>query len=432
MDKIHIVGGTPLKGTIQISGAKNAALPLMAASLLSREPLVLKNTPGLADIKNMIELLSQHGVVASQEKDVLTLNAANITNLRAPYEIVRKMRAAVLVLGPLLARFGEAVVSLPGGCAIGTRPVDLHIKGLEAMGAEILIEEGYIFAKVKDRLKGADIEFPLVSVGATENLLTAACLAEGTTRLINAAMEPEVVDLANCLVAMGAKIKGIGTSTMEIEGVKSLHGTTHHVLPDRIETGTYAIAAGITGGEIDLMGTDISLLPSFVETLRSAGVEMTAIPGGIRAKATSPSPISVHMETQPYPGFATDLQAQFMALMVLGNGQSQIHETIFENRFMHVSELLRFGANISVEGSVATVTGVSELKGAPVMATDLRASVSLILAALAAKGESTIHRVYHLDRGYEAIEQKLSACGATIWRSKDEQEGAPVVRAVKN
>ena len=422
MDKIHIIGGTPLKGTIQISGAKNAALPLMAASLLSREPLVLNNIPGLADIKSMIELLSQHGVTASQDKHQLTLCAKNITNLRAPYEIVRKMRAAILVLGPLLARFGEAVVSLPGGCAIGTRPVDLHIKGLEAMGAEILIEEGYIFAKVKDRLKGADIEFPFVSVGATENLLTAACLADGTTRLINAAQEPEVVDLANCLVAMGAKIKGIGTSTIEIEGVPSLHGATHHVLPDRIETGTYAIAAGITGGEIDLMGTDLSLLPGFSETLKAAGVEMTAIPGGIKAKALAQRPQSVDMETSPYPGFATDLQAQFMALMVLGTGESRIHETIFENRFMHVSELSRFGAKIAIDGSIATVTGVEEIKGAPVMATDLRASVSLVLAALAAKGESVIHRVYHLDRGYESIEAKLSACGATIWRGQEEAE----------
>lgn len=421
MDKIHIVGGIPLKGRIHISGAKNAALPLMAASLLSSEPLVLNNVPDLADINGMIELLNQHGVISERDQGILHLNANQITSLLAPYEIVRKMRAAVLVLGPLLARFGEAVVSLPGGCAIGTRPVDLHIKGLEAMGAEIAIEEGYIHANAPNGLHGADFEFPLISVGATENLLMAACLAKGTTRLINAAMEPEIVDLANCLVAMGAKISGIGTNVLVIEGVESLHGTTHRVLPDRIETGTYAIAAGITGGEIDLIGTDIGLLPGFVETLAQAGVELTSIPDGIRAKACEARPNSVDMETKPYPGFATDLQAQYMALMVLGTGVSHIHETIFENRFMHVSELMRFGANIAIEGSVATVTGVSQVSCAQVMATDLRASVSLVLAALAAEGESVIHRVYHLDRGYESIEAKLSACGAKIWREAESQ-----------
>lgn len=419
MDKIHIVGGIQLKGSIKISGAKNAALPLMAASLLTDELLILENMPRLDDIDNMFMLLEQHGVILTREDGFVALRAQHITSITAPYEIVRRMRAAVLVLGPLMARFGEAIVSLPGGCAIGTRPVDLHIKGLEAMGAEIVIEEGYIHAKAPAGLKGVNFEFPLISVGATENLLMAACLAKGTTRLINAAKEPEVVDLANCLVAMGAQIKGIGTSVLEIEGVDSLHGATHHVLPDRIETGTYAIAAGITGGEIDLLGTNINLLPGFVETLAQAGVELTAIPGGIKAKAMASRPKSVNMETMPYPGFATDLQAQFMALMVLGTGVSEIHETIFENRFMHVSELMRFGADIAIDGSVATVTGVDHLKGAPVMATDLRASVSLVLAALAAEGESVIHRVYHLDRGYECLEEKLSACGAKIWREKE-------------
>lgn len=432
MDQIHIVGGTPLKGRIRISGAKNAALPLMTASLLTDEKLTLNNIPDLADIACMIELLEQHGVSYDKKGDVLTLGATTITSLRAPYEIVRKMRAAILVLGPLMARFGEAVVSLPGGCAIGTRPVDLHIKGLEAMGAEIVIEEGYIHAKAPGGLKGADFEFTINSVTGTENLLMAACLAKGTTRLINAAQEPEVADLANCLVAMGAKISGIGSSVLVIEGVDRLHGATHNVLPDRIETGTYAIAAGITGGELDLVGTNINLLPGFVETLAKAGVEITSIPDGIRAKAMSARPTSVDMTTEAFPGFPTDLQAQFMALMVLGTGVSEINETIFENRFMHVSELLRFGANIAIDGSVATVTGVPHLKGAPVMATDLRASVSLVLAALAAEGESIIHRVYHLDRGYEAIEAKLSACGAKIWRTQNGEAARPDLKIVNS
>lgn len=419
MDRIHVVGGVALKGIINISGAKNAALPLMAASLLTDEPLVLNNVPGLADIDCMVELLNQHGVSHNREDHTITLNAEKITNVTAPYDIVRKMRAAILVLGPLVARCHEAVVSLPGGCAIGTRPVDLHIKGLEAMGAQITIQEGYIHASAPGGLNGADFEFPIVSVTGTENLMMAACLAKGTTRLMNAAMEPEVVDLANCLIAMGAKISGAGTPMIEIEGLASLHGATHRVLPDRIETGTYAIAAGITGGDLELMGTDLNLLPTFADTLAEAGIEMTAIPGGIRARALNGRPKAVDVQTGPFPGFPTDLQAQFMALMVKAEGDSKIHETIFENRFMHVSELARFGAHIEVEGSYATVSGVEHINAAPVMATDLRASVSLVLAALASQGESIIHRVYHLDRGYETIEKKLSACGAKIWREKD-------------
>ncbi len=430
MDKIHIVGGIPLKGRIQISGAKNAALPLMAASLLTEEAINFENMPYLDDVQNMLVLLDQHGVSYTRNDGHVQLCAQKITSVTAPYELVRKMRASILVLGPLMARCREAIVSMPGGCAIGVRPVDLHIKGLEAMGAEIVIEEGYIHAKAPGGLKGADFEFPIASVTGTENLLMAATLAKGTTRLINAAKEPEVADLANCLVAMGAKISGIGTGVLEIEGVERLHGANHHVLPDRIETGTYAIAAGITGGEIDLMGTDINLLPGFAETLGEAGVDLTAIPGGIKAKAKAARPSSVNVETEPYPGFPTDLQAQFMALMSLATGECKIHETIWENRFMHVSELARFGANIAVEGSFAAVTGVEQLKGAPVMATDLRASVSLVLAALAAEGESVIHRVYHLDRGYEALEQKLSACGAKIWREKETAEDAQTLRVV--
>lgn len=418
MDRIHVIGGTALKGDIQISGAKNAALPLMTAALLTSEPLVLQNVPDLADIKCMNELLDQHGASYIRQDHQMTLHASKITSVTAPYEIVRKMRAAILVLGPLLARCHQAVVSLPGGCAIGTRPVDLHIKGLEAMGAVITIQEGYIHASAPGGLKAADFEFPLVSVTGTENLMMAACLAKGTTRLINAAMEPEVIDLGHCLMAMGAKISGLGSPVIEIEGVESLHGATHRVLPDRIETGTYAIAAAITGGDVSLMGTDIKLLPTFVETLQKTGVEVTAIPGGMRVKALGTRPKAVDVETSPFPGFPTDLQAQFMALMTICVGEAKIHETIFENRYMHVSELARFGANIAVEGSYATVDGVPELKAAPVMATDLRASVSLVLAALVAEGESIIHRVYHLDRGYEAIEQKLSACGAQIWREK--------------
>jgi UDP-N-acetylglucosamine 1-carboxyvinyltransferase len=433
MDRIHVVGGQTLKGQIHISGAKNAALPLMAASLLSPEPLTLTNMPQLADIGSMIELLEQHGVACDLRDHTLTMNAARITSVTAPYDIVRKMRASILALGPLVARMGEAIVSMPGGCAIGVRPVDLHIKGLEAMGAEITIEEGYIHAKAPNGLQGGDFEFPIVSVTGTENLLMAACLARGTTRLINAAQEPEVCDLAHCLVAMGAKISGIGTSTLTIEGVESLHQATHRVLPDRIETGTYAIAAAITGGEVDLLETDINLLPTFIDALRATGAEVTAIPNGIRVKGPSGAPKPVDFETQPFPGFPTDLQAQFMALMVMASGESHIHETIWENRFMHVAELARFGATIAVEGTRACVTGVEHLTAAPVMATDLRASVSLILAALVANGESIIHRVYHLDRGYERIEEKLSACGAQIWREKEvaEEEGAPALSVVK-
>ena len=430
MDKIIIRGGTPLEGKIHIGGAKNAALPLMTTALLSDEPVILTNIPNLADIECLIELLAQHGTRVERNGSELKLHASTITSVIAPYDIVRKMRASILVLGPLMARAHEAIVSLPGGCAIGTRPVDLHIKGLQAMGAEIDIREGYIHAKAPGGLKGANFNFPIVSVTGTENLLMAACLAKGYTRLINVAKEPEVCDLANCLVAMGAKISGIGTTVLEIEGVDRLSGVTHQVLPDRIETGTYAIAAAITGGKLDLVGTNIELLPTFVETLRESGIQIKSIPDGIRIEGSKDRCRSVNMETQPFPGFSTDLQAQFMALMTLGQGTSIIHETIFENRFMHVSELSRMGADITVEGSRAMVKGIVRLKGAPVMATDLRASVSLVLAGLAAEGETIVNRVYHLDRGYESLEAKLSACGANIRRAAEGEEIHPSLKTI--
>ena len=415
MDKIRIVGGSPLKGSIAISGAKNAALPLMCASLLTAETMTLTNLPQLADIKTLRKLLEQHGVAVSCEADVCDFNAANITSLTAPYDLVRTMRASVLVLGPLLARFGEAKVSLPGGCAIGTRPIDLHLKALEAMGAEIDIADGYVSAKVKGRLKGADIPFSKVSVGATENILMAAALADGTTTITNAAREPEVCDLAHCLVAMGAEIEGIGTHNMVVHGKPELHGTTHRVICDRIETGTYISAAAITGGEVTLTNTDSKLLTSVIEKYEEAGVQFTETDDGVKVTGTEDY-VGVDVMTQPHPGFPTDMQAQFMALMTLAKGASMITETIFENRFMHVPELVRMGANINVQGRSAMVRGAAELRGAEVMATDLRASSSLIIAALAAKGETIIHRVYHLDRGYEHLEQKLAGCGAVVER----------------
>jgi UDP-N-acetylglucosamine 1-carboxyvinyltransferase len=425
MDKIRIKGGVPLEGVIPIGGAKNAALPLMAASLLTPDTLTLANVPNLADIATMANLLVQHGVtVAVDEADgnggqVLELSAAHITSTTAPYDLVRKMRASILVLGPLLARYGRARVSLPGGCAIGPRPVDLHIKGLQRLGAEVELHGGYIDARAPKGLKGAEIAFPAVSVGATENLLMAATLAEGETLLINAAREPEITDLANCLVAMGARIDGIGTDRLSIVGSGRLHGTTHAIIPDRIETGTYVMAAAATDGEVQLTGTRIDLVATLVRTLEGAGVEVSAVADGLKVRRRSRSLEGVDIMTEPYPGFPTDLQAQMMALMASARGASMITETIFENRFMHVPELARMGANITVHGTSALVRGVPCLMGAPVMATDLRASVSLVVAGLVAEGETVINRVYHLDRGYEKIEEKLAACGARIERQRD-------------
>ncbi|MGH7100083.1 MAG: UDP-N-acetylglucosamine 1-carboxyvinyltransferase [Stellaceae bacterium] len=421
MDRIRICGGVPLNGVIPIGGAKNAALPLMAASLLTRETLTLQNLPDLADIATMANLLVQHGVALAPADSgrELELCAEHITSMTAPYDLVRKMRASVLVLGPLLARCGRARVSLPGGCAIGTRPVDLHIKGLQQLGATIELREGYIDARAPQGLKGAEIVFPMVSVGATENLLMAAALAEGETVLVNAAREPEIGDLAECLTAMGARIGGIGTGRLEIAGVDRLHGTAHAIIPDRIETGTYMMAAAATGGEIHLTGTRLDLVATVARVLEEAGVAVAPAPDGLLVCREDGRLAGIDITTEPYPGFPTDLQAQAMALMATAKGAAMITETIFENRFMHVPELMRMGANISVHGAAALVRGVPRLLGAPVMATDLRASVSLIVAGLAAEGETTIHRVYHLDRGYERLEEKLAACGARIERVRD-------------
>jgi UDP-N-acetylglucosamine 1-carboxyvinyltransferase len=425
MDKIRIKGGVPLEGIIPIGGAKNAALPLMAASLLTPDTLTLANVPNLADIATMANLLVQHGVTIAVDDaggnrgQVLELSAAHITSTTAPYDLVRKMRASILVLGPLLARCGRARVSLPGGCAIGPRPVDLHIKGLQQLGAEVELQGGYVDARAPKGLKGAEIAFPAVSVGATENLLMAATLAEGETLLINAAREPEITDLATCLVAMGARIDGIGTDRLRIVGSGRLHGTAHAIIPDRIETGTYLMAAAATDGELRLTGTRIDLVAALVRTLEGAGVEVSATPDGLKVRRRSRSLEGVDIMTEPYPGFPTDLQAQMMALMATARGASMITETIFENRFMHVPELARMGANITVHGASALVRGVPCLMGAPVMATDLRASVSLVVAGLVAQGETVINRVYHLDRGYEKIEEKLAACGARIERERD-------------
>ncbi len=417
MDRIRIRGGKPLSGEIVIGGAKNAVLPLMAVGLLTEQRLVLSNVPRLDDVTTMAALLAQHGIAVDPiGNDGRTLSLGGpITNTEAPYDIVRKMRASVLVLGPLLARVGEARVSLPGGCSIGTRPVDMHLKGLEQLGARIVLEGGYIDARVDGRLRGATIVFPFVSVGATENLLMAAALADGRTVLANAAREPEIGDLATCLNAMGARIEGIGSDKLTIDGVERLHGTEHRVIPDRIETGTYACAAAISGGQVFLRGARADHLVAIVRALREAGVEITEQPDGFHVRRLN----GLHgadVMTEPYPGFATDMQAQFMALMAVAEGAAMVTETIFENRFMHVPELNRMGARINVHGASAIVRGVPALSGAPVMATDLRASVSLILAGLAAKGETVVNRVYHLDRGYEAVDQKLAACGADIER----------------
>jgi UDP-N-acetylglucosamine 1-carboxyvinyltransferase len=425
MDKICIKGGVPLEGVIPIGGAKNAALPLMAASLLMPETLTLKNVPVLADIATMANLLVQHGVGVMRGEEgtdsghVVELSAGNITSSTAPYDLVRKMRASVLVLGPLVARCGRARVSLPGGCAIGPRPVDLHIKGLQRLGAEVELREGYIDARAPKGLRGAEIAFPAVSVGATENLLMAASLAEGETLLINAAREPEITNLAECLVAMGARIDGIGTDRLRILGVPQLHGATHSIIPDRIETGTYIMAAAATNGEVRLTGTRLDLVAAVVRILESAGVKVEETAGELVVRRAAERLEGVDVMTEPYPGFPTDLQAQIMALMTVANGASMITETIFENRFMHVPELARMGANINVHGASALVRGVPRLMGAPVMATDLRASVSLVVAGLAAAGETVINRVYHLDRGYERLEEKLAGCNARIERIRD-------------
>ncbi|HLD95450.1 MAG TPA: UDP-N-acetylglucosamine 1-carboxyvinyltransferase [Alphaproteobacteria bacterium] len=420
MDKIRLVGNAPLKGTIRISGAKNAALPLLAACLLTDKKLDLHNVPStLADVKYLIELLENLGVQSNEsQKSSLSLQACNITTLEAPYEIVRKMRASILVLGPLLARFKKAKVSLPGGCAIGTRPVDLHIQGLKELGADIEIQEGYIHASAPNGLIGADVTLPLVTVTGTENLMMAATLAKGQTRLINAAREPEVIDLANCLNAMGAKITGAGTDTITIEGVSSLHGACHSVIPDRIETGSYAVAALITKGAITLTNTSLDLLPTFSKALEKAGGILTPTSDGFKVESNGVIH-GVDVLTEPYPGYPTDLQAQMMSLMCLCEGASMITESIFENRFMHVPELCRMGANITVHGSSALIRGRESLSGAQVMATDLRASLSLVLSGLAANGETILSRVYHLDRGYEEVENKLRGCGADIERLKD-------------
>lgn len=421
MDSIVVTGGVPLSGEITISGAKNACLTLMPAALLSDEPLTLTNAPRLSDIRTMTELLSSLGceVASLQDGRVLAIGAEKISNHTAHYDIVRKMRASILVLGPMLARDGEAVVSLPGGCAIGARPVDLHLKGLEALGAVLELKDGYVHASAKGGLKGGIVEFPLVSVGATENVLMAATLAKGVTEIRGAAREPEIVDLAKCLTGMGAKIKGAGTSVITIEGVEKLHGATHPVVIDRIELGTYMLAPAIAGGEVELIGGRRDLVSAFCEKLEEAGAKISETKRGLKVTRNENSIRPVNITTAPHPGFPTDLQAQMMALLTLADGVSVLEETIFENRFMHAPELMRMGAKIEVQGGQATVTGVAGLKGAQVMATDLRASVSLILAGLAAEGETRVGRVYHLDRGYERVEEKLGACGAQIARVKD-------------
>ena len=427
MDRIIIRGAKRLNGTIYIGGAKNAALPLLASCLLSEQTLTLSNLPHLVDVSSMAHLLAELGVSISMNGDaggggnmgrVFELTACGKIHTTAPYELVRKMRASILVLGPLLARYGIARVSLPGGCAIGTRPVDLHLKALVQMGAEIDLADGYIEAKAPNGLKGAHIVFPTVTVGGTENILMAAALADGKTIITNAAREPEVTDLAQCLVAMGAKIEGIGTDTLNITGQRELHGANYSVVPDRIETGSYAVAAAITDGDLTLKGTRLGLIESIAGILRQSGVSIVEVDNGIRVRRASKGISGVDVMTEPFPGFPTDMQAQMMVLMSVAQGASMITETIFENRFMHVPELSRMGADVNVHGSSAIVRGGAKLRGAQVMATDLRASVSLVLAALSADGETEINRVYHLDRGYERLEEKLAACGADIVRIK--------------
>jgi UDP-N-acetylglucosamine 1-carboxyvinyltransferase len=416
MQKLAIQGGTPLRGEVRISGAKNAALPIMCAGLLTADALRLANMPELHDVVTMRKLLEQMGVTATVEPGAVTLSGAQVNKLEAPYDMVKTMRAAILVLGPLVARFGEAFVSLPGGCAIGSRPVDLHIKGLQAMGAEIRIEHGYIHARAK-RLKGARIFFDIVSVTGTENLMMAAALADGVTVLENAAREPEVVDLANCLRAMGARIAGDGTDTITIAGVDRLHGATHRIMPDRIESGTFLVAAAATGGNITLTDARADILDTVLEKLAEAGAKVS-VDGDRIHLAMSGRPQAVNVRTAPHPAFPTDMQAQFMALNSIAQGSAMVVETIFENRFMHVQELRRLGAQIDVEGNTCVVRGVEQLEGAMVMATDLRASACLVIAGLVAQGETVIDRIYHLDRGYEHIEAKLGQLGAHIRRIK--------------
>lgn len=426
MDRILIRGGRRLSGRLPISGAKNAALTLMPCALLTDAPLTLSNLPRLADVDGFGHLLNQLGASTAIEGTnpqefgrTMTIRAGTLTSTEAPYDIVRKMRASILVLGPVLARAGEARVSLPGGCAIGNRPIDLHLKALEAIGAELEMAAGYVKATAPGgRLSGGRYRFPVVSVGATENVVMAAVLAKGSSLIENAAREPEIVDLCNCLVAMGARIEGIGTDTLEIEGVDALHAATYAVMPDRIEAGSYACAAAITGGSLELVGANAADMQATIDALREAGVTVTDTADGLLVEATAPlGPVT--LSTAPYPGFATDMQAQFMAMLALASGTSVLTETIFENRYMHVPELARMGADIQVHGRTALVKGVDRLVGAPVMATDLRASMSLILAGLAAEGETAVARVYHLDRGYERLEEKLSAVGADIERASD-------------
>ena len=427
MDRIAITGGARLNGAIPISGAKNSAIKLMAASLLTDQPLRLTNMPRLADTRFLGELLRGLGVSVTEQEGAdggeTLLHAAEITSTFAPYELVRQMRASFNVLGPLLARTGHARVSLPGGCTIGARPVDLHLQALTALGAAIELEEGYVSAQAPKGLRGAEITFPFISVGATEHALLAAVLAQGTTVLNNAAREPEIGDLAHCLNAMGAKVEGIDTHTLTITGVGSLNGADWSVIPDRIEAGTYATAAAMTGGDVTLTKMRPALLTALTLKLREAGVTVDETPDGLRIRRDGGRLQPVNVTTEVYPGFATDLQAQFMALMTLAEGESVISETIFENRFMHVPELMRLGADISVHGGEAHVRGVEALHGAEVMATDLRASVSLVIAGLAAEGETTIGRVYHLDRGFERLEEKLGACGAEVRRLKGDEDG---------
>ena len=426
MDRIRIIGGERLEGTIPISGAKNAALPLMIASLLTSDTVTLKNVPNLADVGLLIRILRNHGTDTAfdgkransngHQGDTLHFTARDIVDTTAPYDLVRRMRASFWVLGPLLAREHKARVSLPGGCAIGTRPVDMHLAGLQALGAEISLDGGYVVANAPGGLRGGVVKFAKVSVGATHNVMMAATMAKGETVLENAACEPEIADVASCLNKMGAKIEGAGTHTITIQGVHELEGATHTVLPDRIETGTYAMAVAATGGEVFLDGARADLLPAVLDVLRDAGIEISETNRGLRVARNGAALKPVNVATAPYPGFPTDLQAQLMALMCRADGVSQIRETIFENRFMHVQELARLGADITVSGDMAKVRGVPSLTGAEVMATDLRASVSLVIAALMAEGETIVNRVYHLDRGFERLEEKLGSCGARIER----------------
>lgn len=417
MDKLLITGGIRLNGTVRASGAKNAALPILAATLLTKELITIKNLPHLHDITTMLELLGSMGCgVVVDEKMSVQLDVSTLNNCEAPYELVKTMRASILVLGPLVSHFGKAVVSLPGGCAIGSRPVDLHLRGLEAMGATISVDNGDIVASVDGRLKGARIFFDKVTVTGTENLLMAATLADGETILENAAREPEVVDLAECLIAMGAKIKGHGTDTIVIEGVEALHGATYPVMPDRIETGTFLVAAAITGGKVKVVDTDVKSLEAVLAKLEEAGAKVTCGEDWIEVDMEGRRPNAVNISTAPYPAFPTDMQAQFVALNSVANGVGRVIENIFENRFMHVDEMLRMGADIEVNGNTAIVRGCKTLKGAPVMATDLRASASLVLSALVADGDTKIDRIYHIDRGYECIEEKFGSLGAKISR----------------